>query len=223
MKSSQSKTTQSTSSTASDVNNPAIRSRDQQHDFSQGSNIEDASSNAALRGRNEFTNLQEQGQHNAQAAESFSSYEGAGNNQQQGDYSSYQGQDSSNFRRRNNQQAQSSQPQLAGASDIMAQTGINTLVDAWTSLMLGQVQIATQAAIRLAQCCFSPSLISGISEVQRRYAEDSLSSATSAASKLAQFTPRALNQNKNQFQNQDLQQNQHYAAQGNQPRQQQYS
>lgn len=151
----------------------------------------------------EFSNVQEQGEYNP-AAENFSSYETTAGNQP-----AYE-QQGGNYKRT---RSQSFLP-----DDVLAQTGVNSLMDAWSGLVLGQVQIATQAAIRLTQCCFSPSLISSISEVQRRYAEDSISSVTNAASKLAQFTPRALNQNLQQF-NQQRQQRQQYQ----QPQQQQYS
>lgn len=119
---------------------------------------------------------------------------------QQQDSSSQQRQPQATFRRRGQQQQQANQfdPQSALSqrpSDLVAQSGLDAVMDAWAGLVLGQVQIATQAAIRLAQCCFSPSLFSGISEVQRRYAEDSIASATAAASRLAQFTPNAINQN----------------------------
>lgn len=162
---------------------------------------------------------------------------------QQQDYSSYgasqqqqrQPQSQATFRRRSQQQQQQpnqfdQQSALAQRpSDLVAQSGLDAVMDAWAGLVLGQVQIATQAAIRMAQCWFSPSLLSGITEVQRRYAEDSIASATAAASRLAQFTPRAINQNQpffaqgNQQQgSQQHVQNAPYGQQGAQEHQNQY-
>lgn len=147
--------------------------------------------------------------------------------QQQQDSSAQQRQPQATFRRRGQQQQQAGQfdPQSALSqrpSDLIAQSGLDAVMDAWAGLVLGQVQIATQAAIRLAQCCFAPALFSGISEVQRRYAEDSIASATAAASRLAQFTPRAINQNQPFFAQGNQQQDQFAQDQQSQSVQQAY-
>lgn len=72
---------------------------------------------------------------------------------------------------------------------------LDMLSSAWAQLLLKQVQVLSQASLRVLECCFSSQFIEELANVQRRYAQESLENFRGISDKLDE----AANRNEQQF------------------------